>query len=216
MPYIYSLAGKAYHNDYTIMRGLVMDFGADKNVLNINDQFMFGPSLLINPVYEYKARTRQVYMPSGTGWYDLYSGKFYEGGQSITVQAPLATIPVFVKQGAILATGPEIQYVNEKPADPVTVYVFTGKDGSFELYEDEGVNYNYEKGEFSTIPILYEDQSGTLTIGERKGSFKGMLTQRTINVIWVKPETPIGIDSKAPTSQSVKYDGKSVRVTISK
>ena len=88
MPYIYSLTGMVTQNDYTIMRGLVMDFGYDKSVLNINDQFMFGPSLLINPVSEYKARSRQVYLPDGTGWYDLQTGKYYKGGETIQADAP--------------------------------------------------------------------------------------------------------------------------------
>ena len=89
LPYIYSIAGMTYHDNYTMMRGLVMDFAKDTAVLNIGDQYMFGPSLLINPVYEYKQRQRELYLPKGQGWYDLYSGKWYEGGQKLISDAPL-------------------------------------------------------------------------------------------------------------------------------
>jgi alpha-D-xyloside xylohydrolase len=114
MPYIYSLAGNTYHNDYTIMRGLVMDFAKDTAVTNIGDQFMFGPSLLINPVYNYQQRERELYLPKGQGWYDLYSGKYFTGGQKIKAATAYERLPVFVKEGSIIPFGPEIQYTNEK------------------------------------------------------------------------------------------------------
>jgi alpha-D-xyloside xylohydrolase len=136
MPYIYSLSGMTYFDDYTIMRALIMDHAVDKNVLNIADEFMFGPSLLVCPVYDYKVRDRKVYLPSTSNWYNLLSGEFFEGGKEYTVAAPLEKIPVFVKEGAIVPVGPDIQYVNEKLADPITLFVFEGKDGSFALYED--------------------------------------------------------------------------------
>ena len=110
LPYIYSLAGAAYHDNYTIMRGLAMDFAKDTAVLNIGDQYMFGSSLLINPVYEYKQRSREVYLPKCAGWYDLYSGKWYAGGQKINADAPYERMPVFVKAGSIIPFGPELQY----------------------------------------------------------------------------------------------------------
>lgn len=89
LPYNYSLAGHAYHHDYTLLRGLVMDFAADKKTWNIGDQFMFGPSLLVAPVYTYKARTRTLYLPAGQGWYDLYSGTYYEGGKPSQQKLPM-------------------------------------------------------------------------------------------------------------------------------
>ncbi len=146
MPYIYSLAGVTYFNDYTIMRAMVMDFGSDLNVESIGDQYMFGPSLLVAPVYKYKARTREVYLPASCGWYDLYTGKYFTGGQKIDADAPYERMPLFVKEGSIIPVGPDIQYVDEKPADPLTLLVYTGRDCVFTLYEDEGINYNYEHG----------------------------------------------------------------------
>jgi alpha-D-xyloside xylohydrolase len=210
MPYIYSLAGKSYFSDYTIMRGLVMDFNDDVKVRSIADQYMFGPSLMINPVYTYKAKYRTVYLPANTGWYDLYSGKHYDGGQTIRPEAPLNRMPVFVKEGSIIPAGPEIQYTNEKPADPVTLYVFTGRDASFEMYEDEGINYNYEQNKYATIPFTYTEANHTLVIGDRKGSFEGMLAERKFEIVWVKADQPVGVSLTARPDQVVSYNGKAI------
>jgi alpha-D-xyloside xylohydrolase len=213
MPYIYSLAGMVTQNDYTIMRALVMDFNDDKNVFNIGEQFMFGPALLINPVTKYKARTRKVYLPSGTGWFELRSGKYFEGGQTIEADAPYKDIPIFVKEGSIIPCGPEIQYTTEKPADPIRLFVYTGSDGLFTLYEDENVNYNYEKGHFSNIPFTYSERDKVLNIGDRVGEFSGMLKTRTFEIVWRGKYKPLGIDFKAETDTIVTYNG--TRQTIS-
>jgi alpha-D-xyloside xylohydrolase len=207
MPYIYSLTGSVTQNDYTIMRALILDSGCDKKVHNIGDQFMFGPALLVNPVTEYEARTRSVYLPSGTGWYDLRSGRHFKGGQTIEADAPYKEIPVFVKEGSIVPCGPEIQYATEKPADPVRLFVYTGSDGSFTLYEDEDVNYNYEKGEFSTIPLSYSEKDRTLTIGQRQGIFPGMLETRTFEVVWIGARKPSGLDFQSRPDTAVTYNG---------
>ena len=207
MPYIYSLTGMVTQKDYTIMRGLVMDFWYDKNVFNIGDQFMFGPALLINPVTEYKARTRQVYLPSGTGWYDLRSGRYFKGGQMIQADAPYTDIPIFVKEGSILACGPDIQYTTEKPADPIRLFVYTGSDGSFTLYEDENVNYNYEKGNFSKITLSYSEKDHILTIGKRQGEFSGMLEKRTFEIIWISNQKQSGLDFQSKPDVTVIYNG---------
>lgn len=217
MPYIYTLAGKAYHDDYTIMRALVMDFDDDANVRSIDDEYMLGPSLLVCPVYEYKARSRKVYLPASAGWYDFYSGKYLEGGQIIEAGAPLEKIPLFVKEGSIIPIGPEIQYTDEKPADPLTLYVYAGSNGYFELYEDESVNYNYEKGKYSTIPFSYDDESYTLTIGKINGSYPGMLKNRTINVVLVSKDRPKKYDSGVSYDQLISYNGdkQTVKLKIS-
>lgn len=212
MPYIYSLAGMVTHEDYTIMRALVMDFGGDNNVLDIGDQFMFGPALLINPVTEFKARFRHVYLPGDTGWYDFKSGKYFQGGQTIRGEAPYTDIPVFVKEGSIIPFGPDIQYTMEKPADPVRLIIYTGKDASFKLYEDENVNYNYEKGAFSWIPFEYDESAKTLTIGARQGEFPGMLQERTFEIVWVKKDKPITFDLEASPDRVVTYNGSELIV----
>ena len=213
MPYIYSLAGKSYSNDYTIMRGLVMDFNSDPKTHNVADQYMFGPALLINPVYEYKVTSRNVYLPAQMGWYDLYTGKYVEGGQTLKANAPYGRLPVFVKEGSIIPTGPEVQYTSEKPVDPLTLFIYIGKDASFDLYEDEGVNYNYEQGQSSLISFDYNETAKTLTVSNRVGSFKGMLEKRIIQIIWVTKEKAAGIDAMKP-DQIVSYDGKEVVVKV--
>jgi len=214
LPYIYTLAGEAYHQNGTIMRALVFDFDKDNKVKNIGDQYMFGPSLLINPVYQYKAVSRTVYLPAGQGWYDLYTGAYIAGGQTITAAAAYERMPVFVKAGAIIPAGPMIQYTGEKPADPVTLYVYGGNDGHFSLYEDEGTTYDYEKGEFTQIDLLYDDAAKTLTIGDRKGSFAGMLTQRTFYVRYVTKENPAGIDFAEKTGKRIMYKGKKIVIRL--
>jgi len=207
MPYIYSLTGMVTHQDYTIMRSLVMDFGNDKKVLEINDQFMFGPAFLVNPVTEYKARSRSLYLPDGIGWYDLRNGKYLKGGQIIQAHAPYTEIPVYIKAGSIIPCGPEIQYTTEKPADPIRLFVYTGSNGSFTLYEDENVNYNYEKGKFSKIPLSYNEKNKELTIGKRQGEFYGMLEKRTFEIVWISSQKPSGLEFQSKPDAVITYDG---------
>ena len=214
MPYIYSLAGMAYLNNYTIMRGLVMDFGKDEQVKNINDQFLFGPAFLVNPVTEYKATSRQLYLPEGAGWYNAYDGTYEKGGQAITAAAPYERMPLFIKEGSIIPMGPAIQYTMQKQADTLTLFVYTGKDGRFTLYEDEGINYNYEKGRYTTIPFVWNEAKHMLTIGERKGSFSGMLASRIIKVVPVSPQNAKALDADAPANYSLSYTGKPITLSI--
>lgn len=214
MPYIYSLAGHTYHRGYTMMRGLIMDFDKDTAVRNIGDQFMFGPSLLINPVYSYKARTRKLYLPANTGWYDLYKGTYTEGGQYITAEAPLDRIPVYVKAGSIVPFGPAMQYTAQRPADTITLYVYTGANGKFTLYEDEGVNYNYEKGQYSTINLTYDEAGQTLTIGKREGNFPGMLQHRTFRIVKAGKDKPVSMDFGNTNATLVPYDGAEKKISL--
>jgi len=214
MPYIYSLAGMTHFNDYTIMRPLIMDFTVDSKVNNISDQYMFGPSLMVAPVYKYKARAREVYFPALCGWYDFYSGRYMNGGQRQKVGAPYERMPLYVREGTILPTGPEIQYTGEKPADPLTLFVYTGKDCGFTFYEDEGTNYNYEKGSYSNIRFSYNEEKKELTIDERKGDFAGMLKSRTINIIFISKDKPVPFDPGATPDKTITYDGN--RVTVNR
>ncbi len=209
-PYIYSLAGLTYFNDYTIMRAMVMDFTSDKNIRNIGDQYMFGPSLLVAPVYNYKARSRDVYFPSSCGWYDFYTGIYILGGHKLQVDAPYEQIPLFVREGSIIPFGPEIQYADEKPADPITLFVYTGRSCAFTLYEDEGINYNYERGDCSTIKFSYDESTGELTFGERNGEFNGMLNERTFNIVWITRNNHVAFDPDIGPHASVKYEGEKI------
>ena len=213
MPYVYSLAGATYFNDYTIMRALVMDFTADTKVNNIDNQFMFGPSLMVCPVTTYEARSREVYFPEACGWYDFYTGQYQRGGQTATVDAPYEHIPLFVREGAILPFGPDIQYASEKQADTITLFVYGGQDGEFTLYEDEDVNYNYEKGKYSTIKFTYNELDRTLVIDDRQGEYDGMLQERTFNVVYVSSDAPVAYD-KAASGQVVTYNGAKQTVKL--
>ena len=214
MPYLYSMAGWVHLKDYTMMRGLVMDFNGDRNVKNIKDQWMFGPALMACPVGYYKARNRSVYFPKQCGWYDLYTGEHIEGGQSLVVDAPYERIPVFVREGSIIPYGPEIQYTDEKPAELITLYVYAGSNGTFQLYEDEGTNYNYEKGKYATIDITYNDASKTLSFGQRQGAFKGMLKERRFQIVYVTKEQPRELSFESLNTVTVAYKGKAISVKL--
>ena len=214
MPYMYSLAGWAHFKDYTLMRALVMDFNGDKEVENIGNQWMFGPALMACPVGYYKARNRSVYFPKQCGWYNLYTNDYVEGGQSLIVDAPYECIPVFVREGAIIPFGPEMEWCDEKPAELINLYVYAGQNGSFQLYEDEGVNYNYEKGKYATIDITYDDTSKTVKFGARKGQFNGMLKNRRFNVVLVTKDAAKPLNLENPEGKMVQYNGKEVSVKL--
>ena len=214
MPYLYSMAGWVHLKDYTMMRGLVMDFGSDCDVHDIKDQWMFGPALMACPVGYYKARNRSVYFPKQSGWYDLYTGEHILGGQSLVVDAPYERIPVFVREGSIIPFGPEIQYCDERPADLINLYVYAGADGQFQLYEDEGTNYNYEKGKYLTIDIRYDDASRTLTIGKQNGKYQGMLKERRFNVVYVTKDNAKPLNFDNPEGKMVNYNGQAVSLQL--
>ncbi len=214
MPYLYSIAAWANLKDYTLMRGLVMDFGGDAKVNNIGDQWMFGPAFMACPVGYYKARTREVYLPKQSGWYDLYTGKHYTGGQTITADAPYERMPVYVREGSIVPYGPEIQWSDEKQPELITLYVYTGKDADFLLYEDEGTNYDYEQGKYATINIHYDESSGTLTFGKRNGSFDGMLESRKFKVVTVTPAKMQSLEFDNVQGQTVSYDGNQTTLKL--
>ena len=214
MPYLYSLAGWAHFKDYTLMRALVMDFNGDRNVEDIGNQWMFGPALMACPVGYYKARNRSVYFPEQNGWYNLYTNEFIEGGQTLVVDAPYEQIPVFVREGAIIPFGPEMEWSDEKPAELINLYVYAGQNGSFQLYEDEGTNYNYEKGKYATIDITYDDASKIVSFGVRKGQFNGMLKNRRFNIVLITKDAPKALDLDNPQGTMVQYNGKAVSVKL--
>ncbi|MBR1569237.1 MAG: glycoside hydrolase family 31 protein [Bacteroidales bacterium] len=214
MPYLYSLAGAVYNDDYTLMRGLPMDFPADRNVRDLSDQWMFGPALMPCPVSEYKARSRSVYFPEGV-WYDFYTGASVRGGQTLTVPAPYSRMPLFVRGGSILPIGPDMEWSDQKPADNLLLVVYAGADADFTLYEDDGLTYAYEKGACSSIGLHWDDASRTLTVGERQGSFPGMLQERTFRVVVADSAHPFAYDPDAAGSVTIRYDGRPAEAKIS-
>jgi alpha-D-xyloside xylohydrolase len=186
-PYTLTLAGEAYHRDGGIMRGLVMDFPDDLRARNIDDEYLYGPAFLVAPVTRFKARSREVYLPAGASWYDFETGQRHAGGQTIKAQAPLSRMPLFVKAGSIVPTTEVQQFIGEKPDAPITLLVYTGEDGQFELYEDDGLSTAYQRGAYSRIPVSYDDATGRLTIGPRSGRYDGMVDRRTFKVRFVGP-----------------------------
>ena len=214
MPYLYSMAGWAHFKDYTLMRALVMDFNGDREVENIGDQWMFGPALMACPVGYYKARNRSVYFPEKCGWYNLYTGEYLDGGQRLVVDAPYEQIPVFVREGAIIPFGPAMEWSDERPAELINLFVYAGQDGTFQLYEDEGTNYNYERGKYATIDISYDDASRTVSFSARKGSFSGMLKQRRFNIVLMTKDAakPLNLDN--PEGTMVTYAGRALSVKL--
>ena len=214
MPYLYSMAGWAHFKDYTLMRPLVMDFNGDKAVEDIANQWMFGPALMACPVGYYKARNRSVYFPKQCGWYNLYTNEYIAGGQTLVVDAPYEQIPVFVREGAIIPFGPEMEWSDEKPAEFINLYVYAGQDGSFQLYEDEGTNYNYEKGKYATIDITYDDAAKTVSFGARKGQFNGMLKNRQFNVVLISKDSAKSLNLDNPEGKLVNYSGKAISINL--
>ena len=211
LPYIYSLAGAVTQDGATMMRPLVMDFPADSIAREVADQYLFGPALLVAPVTGYRARQRTVYLPR-SAWYDWWSGRRLAGGRTVRTDAPYERIPVFVRAGAIVPVGPELQYADEKPADPITLMVYTGADGRFSLYEDDGTSYAYERGEAARIPLRWEERTRTLIIGRREGSFAGMLASRTFQVVFVSPRRPVGFSFDLAPDRTVSYAGEELRI----
>jgi alpha-D-xyloside xylohydrolase len=212
VPYNYSVAWMVTSQGYTMMRGLVMDFQSDTNVYNIASQYMFGPAIMVNPVTVAGATNRSVYLPTGTGWVNFWTGQTNAGGQTVSATATIDTMPLFVRAGSIIPYGPAIQHATQS-SDPIELRVYPGANGSFTLYEDEGDNYDYETGAYATIPITWNDATQTLTIGERQGSFPGMLSSHTFNVVWVSSGHGVGVASTPIPDVVVPYNGAAVQIT---
>lgn len=208
MPYIYSQAWQVTHNSGTLMRALVMDFPKDSVARNSRDEFMFGPAVLVCPVTEKGATSRAVYLPAGSSWFDFWTGRSYAGGQTISARAPIQTLPLYVRSGSIVPMGPFVQYTGEKPADPIELRVYTGANGAFTLYEDDGITNAYKKGSSAKILFKWNDRLKTLTIGPRQGSFPTMLKNRTFHIVWVRPNHGTGIQPSPLGDQTVAYHGK--------
>jgi alpha-D-xyloside xylohydrolase len=213
LPYAYTLAAEVTRRHGSLMRPLVMDFAFDPEVLGIGDQFLFGPSLLVNPVTRPGATSRPVYLPRGRGFYDFWTGAFEAGGRRLEAPAPYESLPLYVKAGSILPLGPELQYTGEKPADPLTVWVYTGQDAAFDLYEDDGETYHYEQGAHATLPLRWDERSATLHLGGRAGEFPGMLRARDVRVVFVTPRSPVPHSPSPPRAQVVRYDGRPLSVS---
>lgn len=227
LPYIYSTSWDVTHHRSSMMRALVMDFPKDRKVLDLNDQYLFGKSLLVAPVTESmytlnnledysRTGSRELYLPVGAKWVDFWNGESHDGGQTIARETPIDLMPLYVKGGSIIPMGPNVQYAEEKPWDDLEIRVYPGSNGSFTLYEDENDNYNYEKGDYSTITFNWDDKRRRLTIDKRQGNFPGMLQERTFHVTVVSKEkgAGIGMERDQENSQRVVYTGEKTVIKL--
>lgn len=210
MPYIYSTANEVTTNGVAVIKPLAHDYPNDQKCWDIKDQFLFGSSIMVCPVTRKGDRKRDVYLPEGK-WFDFWSGKEQQGGTTITADAPLDKIPLFIKSGSILPIGPKVQYAMQPSKEPLQIHVYPGADGSFNFYEDEGENYNYEKGEFSIIPIIWNEKIQTLTFDKRKGDFVGMAKEKVFRIV-IASEKTTKLKALVNELIEVKYSGKELQV----
>lgn len=223
LPYIYSLAGWTTQHDYTMLRMLAFDFRADPQTYDIRDQFMFGPAFLVNPVTQpmYYGpgsqplagidKTRPVYLPAGRDWYDFWSDRRFAGGQTVLAEATLATLPLFVAAGSIVPMAAPMQYVDESPEAPLELHIYGGCDGIFQLYEDAGDGYDYERGAFATIDIRWQDSDGCLTLEKRAGCYQGMRERRQF-LVFVHGRHPAPQENDEPIL--IAYEGAPITIAI--
>lgn len=225
LPYIYSTAWDVTANQSSMIRALVMDFAHDENAIDIDDQYMFGRSILVSPVtqgmYSMDGKEdfsvigkRELYLPKGTDWIDFWTGERHAGGQFISREVPLDIIPLYVRAGSILPIGPRVQFAEEKRWDNLEIRVYDGADGEFILYEDEKDNYNYEKGYYSTITFSWDDDREILTISDRKGAFPGMLQERKFNIVRVSQSNGLGDGPTERFDEIVNYSGEEISICL--
>jgi len=214
LPYSYATAWNVTHHSGSFMRALFMDFGNDKHVYDIGNQYMFGSSVMVIPVTSSGATEQTVYLPTGSLWYNFWTGKKEQGGKTIMATAPIDILPLYVKAGAIIPWGPEVQFAEEKKWDNLEIRIYPGKDGDFTLYEDENDNYNYEEGKYTEIPMHWNNNSKTLTIGKMRGDFAGMLTERKFNIVLVTENRGTGAELSKKTDQIVHYKGVKLSIKI--
>ena len=208
LPYIYSEASRVSFSGSTLMRPLVMDFAHDPAAMEVKHQFMFGPSILVSPVTEPSVKQWSLYLPAHDGgWIDFWSGEKRKGGMHIDVPADIETLPLFVKAGSIIPMGAAVQYASQPSDEPMEIRIYPGADATFTLYEDEGDNYHYEKGAYSTIELKWDEATATFTAGKREGSFSGMEKRQQFRVVLIKPAGNTHHE-KSETAVSINYNGK--------
>jgi alpha-D-xyloside xylohydrolase len=211
LPYIYSLAWRVTHDDYTLQRGLPMDWPADTRVRDRGDQFMFGPAFMVAPVTEPGATRRDVYLPEAPAWYDFWSGARVPARRTVEAPAPLDRIPVYVRAGSIVPLGPPVQNADIQP-DTLEVRVYPGADGDFEWYGDAGDTYDYEKGLHRIVAIHWDDAARTLTLDGSTGRYPGMPKRVHIRLVVVREAHGVGGETTATSDGEGVYEGKTVRI----
>jgi alpha-D-xyloside xylohydrolase len=197
-----------------MMRPLVMDWRDNQTVRDIGDEFLFGPAILVNPVTEQGATSREVYLPPAAAWYDFWTGAQLRGDQHVQAAAPLERIPLYVKAGSILPLGPEEEYASQSPDGPVELRIYRGADGDFTLYNDAGDSYDYEKGAHAVMPMHWDDAGSTLTLGARVGGYPGMAAKRKFRVVLVGSDHGVGLAVAPTADREIEYDGQRMSVVL--
>ena len=216
------VSGMTTQSHYTMMRALAFDFRADPAALDVRNQYMFGPAFMVCPVtrpmyygpgseaLEGTRKTRRVYLPAGTDWYDFWTNEKLAGGRSITAKAPLETMPLYVRAGSIVPLGPVVQYTDEALDADWTIRIYPGADASFTVYEDSGDGYGYEKGQSATWKMAWKDATSTLSIGKRRGVFRGMVKTRTLRI--TVAGMGAGVETEPVTAREVRYTGAAMKI----
>lgn len=214
LPYLYSEAARITYKGSTLMRPFVFDFPHDKKAMEEKYEYMFGPSLLVAPVLQPGATSASVYLPQcEAGWVDFWTGKSCAGGTSVEVPVSLDKMPLFVRKGSILPLGGPKEHVGDKPDGAWEIRIYPGADAEYTVYEDEGDNYNYEKGAYATFKLKWNDKAGLLTVEERKGAFNGMATRRKMKIVKVGPGKGVGF-KEARARKEIVYTGQQIQVKL--
>lgn len=214
LPYIYSTAWDIHLSGLSMMNAMPILYPDDAKCYNLNSQFMFGRNLLVAPVLKEGAKSRNLYLPMGE-WVDFWTGEQQAGGINVKKDVDINTTPIYVKSGTILPYAYNAQHTNELlKTDSMQIRIYPGNDGEFLLYEDEGDNYNYEKGEYSTILFTWNENAQTLTIGKRTGNFKGMLPKRTFDLVLVTANRGTGTELSSTINKRVQYDGTAQTISL--
>ncbi|MVN20259.1 glycoside hydrolase family 31 protein [Mucilaginibacter arboris] len=214
LPYLYSTAWNVTHNSGSIIRALFMDFAKDKQVLDIDNEYMFGKSFLVSPVTTKGEKSQSVYLPANASWFDLWTNERITGGKTVTKATPIDVMPLYVKAGSIIPWGPKVQYAQEKKWEDLEIRIYPGGDAEFDLYEDEGDSYNYEKGKYSAIHFNWNDLTKTLSIADRKNEFASMLHTRNFKLVLITPQKKFSLQPYSKTDKTVRYAGKKIEVKL--
>jgi len=212
LPYIYSLAWRVTNDDYTIQRGLPMDWPADRRVRDIGNEFMFGPAFLVAPLTEPRATSREVYLPQAAAWYDFWTGTRVPGSQTVQASAPLDRIPLYVRAGSIVPLGPVVDNADGQ-VNELEVRVYPGADADFEWYSDAGDTYDYEKGQCRAVHLHWDDAAQVLHADDAKGSYPGMPDRVLIRLVVVRPDHGAGAAISAASDGQASYSGKALQIT---
>lgn len=214
LPYIYSVSWMVTDQGYTMMRPLAMDFRQDRAALDLSDQYMFGPALMVAPVVWAGSDQRTVYLPGAGDWYDFHSGKRLHGGERVNVKAPIDTLPLFVRAGAIVPMGPVVQHAEAQTGKPLEIRIYRGANGSFELYDDAGDGFGYQQGQRSVIRFDWNEANQVLSIGAAEGSFPGMSASRIFKLVWVDERHGAGQAEAASPQKTLTYTGQAISIGI--